>query len=100
NPAGFSSTGRADDVHDLKAWKLIQDAGMQGVMHGGAQMSGKHANFLINKRDASATDLEDLGEAVRKKIRETFGIELEWEIMRVGDRLELDPTADVKEDQP
>ncbi|MEM8870691.1 MAG: UDP-N-acetylmuramate dehydrogenase [Pseudomonadota bacterium] len=97
NPAGFSSTGRADDVHDMKAWKLIQDAGMQGATVGGAQMSKKHANFLINKRDASATDLEDLGEAVRKKIREVFGIELEWEIMRVGDRLQPDPSADTKD---
>ncbi|MDG1068542.1 MAG: UDP-N-acetylmuramate dehydrogenase, partial [Sulfitobacter sp.] len=46
NPAGFSSTGRADDVHDLKAWKVIQDAGMKGATRGGAQMSPKHANFL------------------------------------------------------
>ena len=47
NPAGFSSTGQADDVHDLKAWKVIQDAGMKGATRGGAQMSPKHANFLI-----------------------------------------------------
>lgn len=85
NPAGFSSTGRADDVHDLKAWKLIQDAGMQGARRGGAQMSEMHANFLVNKSDASATDLEELGEAVRKKVSECFSIDLEWEIMRVGE---------------
>ena len=48
NPAGFSSTGRADDVHDLKAWKLIERAGMRGATLGGAQMSPMHANFLIN----------------------------------------------------
>lgn len=84
NPAGFSSTGRDDDVHDLKAWKLIDDAGMRGAVLGGAQMSEKHSNFLINKGDASATDLESLGELVRKKVFENSGIRLEWEIMRVG----------------
>ncbi|TDE41072.1 UDP-N-acetylmuramate dehydrogenase [Antarcticimicrobium sediminis] len=85
NPAGFSSTGRADDVHDLKAWKLIEDAGMRGARLGGAQMSEKHANFLINAEAASAADLEGLGEVVRKKVYETTGIQLEWEIMRVGE---------------
>ncbi|MXU65428.1 UDP-N-acetylmuramate dehydrogenase [Oceanomicrobium pacificus] len=84
NPAGFSSTGRADDVHDLKAWKLIEDAGLRGARLGGAQMSPKHANFLVNTGDASAADLENLGELVRKKVFETSGIELEWEIKRVG----------------
>ncbi|TDK43212.1 UDP-N-acetylmuramate dehydrogenase [Antarcticimicrobium luteum] len=85
NPAGFSSTGRADDVHDLKAWKVIQDAGMRGARQGGAQMSEKHANFLINTGGATAADLEGLGEAVRKKVYQTSGITLEWEIMRVGE---------------
>lgn len=84
NPAGFSSTGRADDVHDLKAWKLIEDAGMKGARLGAAQMSEKHANFLINTGGATAADLENLGELVRKKVLESFGILLEWEIMRVG----------------
>lgn len=84
NPAGFSSTGRADDVHDLKAWKLIEDAGLRGVRRGGAQMSPKHPNFLVNTGTASAADLENLGEDVRKKVLETSGITLEWEIMRVG----------------
>ncbi len=87
NPAGFSSTGRADDVHDLKAWKVIDDAGMRGATLGGAQMSEKHSNFLINTGDATAADLEGLGEEVRKKVYETSGITLEWEIMRVGDPL-------------
>ncbi|MBB94782.1 MAG: UDP-N-acetylenolpyruvoylglucosamine reductase [Rhodobacteraceae bacterium] len=85
NPAGFSSTGRADDVHDLKAWKLIDDAGLRGARRGGAQMSEKHSNFLINAGGASAADLEGLGEDVRKKVYEMSGIELKWEIMRVGD---------------
>lgn len=85
NPAGFSSTGRADDVHDLKAWKLIDDAGMRGARQGGAQMSEKHSNFLINAGGATAADLEGLGEEVRKKVYQTSGIELKWEIMRIGD---------------
>ncbi len=87
NPAGFSSTGRADDVHDLKAWKVIDDAGMRGATKGGAQMSPKHSNFMINTGTATAADLEGLGEEVRKKVYETSGITLEWEIMRVGDPL-------------
>ena len=86
NPAGFSSTGKADDVHDLKAWKVIQDAGMKGATRGGAQMSPKHANFLINTGDATAADLEGLGEEVRKKVYDSSGITLEWEIMRIGEK--------------
>ena len=85
NPAGFSSTGRADDVHDLKAWKVIDDAGMRGARIGGAQMSEKHSNFMINTGDATAADLENLGEEVRKKVFENSGIELQWEIKRIGE---------------
>lgn len=85
NPAGFSSTGRADDVHDLKAWKVIDDAGMRGARRGGAQMSEKHSNFLINTGDATAADLEGLGEDVRKKVYQSSGLTLEWEIMRIGE---------------
>lgn len=88
NPAGFSSTGKADDVHDLKAWKVIDDAGMRGASVGGAQMSEKHSNFMINTGGASAADLENLGEEVRKRVFQNSGITLEWEIMRVGE-----PTA-------
>lgn len=84
NPAGYSSTGRADDTHEMKAWKLIEDAGMRGARLGGAQMSEKHANFLINTGQASAADLEGLGEMVRKRVFQQAGIALEWEIMRVG----------------
>lgn len=87
NPAGFSSTGKADDVHDLKAWKVIDDAGMRGATIGGAQMSPKHSNFLINTGAATADDLETLGEDVRKKVYASSGIRLEWEIMRVGEKL-------------
>ena len=86
NPAGFSSTGAADDVHDLKAWKLIDDAGLRGARLGGAQMSEMHPNFLINADGATADDLESLGEKVRNKVFEKSGIRLEWEIKRVGNK--------------
>ena len=89
NPAGFSSTGRADDTHELKAWKVIDDAGMRGARRGGAQMSEKHSNFLINTGGATAADLEGLGEEVRKRVFQQSGLTLEWEIMRVGE-----PAAD------
>ncbi|MBL8562766.1 MAG: UDP-N-acetylmuramate dehydrogenase [Gemmobacter sp.] len=89
NPVGHSSTGRADDSHDLKAWKVIDDAGMRGARLGGAQMSQMHSNFLINAGGATAADLENLGEEVRKRVFQTSGITLEWEIMRVGE-----PTAE------
>ncbi|EAQ02938.1 UDP-N-acetylenolpyruvoylglucosamine reductase/dehydrogenase [Pseudooceanicola batsensis HTCC2597] len=85
NPAGFSSTGQADDVHDLKAWKLIDDAGMRGARHGGAQMSEKHPNFLLNAAGATAAELEELGEDVRKRVFQSSGLTLEWEIMRIGE---------------
>ncbi|MEM8979294.1 MAG: UDP-N-acetylmuramate dehydrogenase [Pseudomonadota bacterium] len=85
NPAGFSSTGKADDVHDLKAWKLIDDAGLRGFAIGDAQMSEKHSNFMINRGQATAADLEALGEHVRKTVYENTGLTLEWEIMRVGE---------------
>ncbi|MEM6477692.1 MAG: UDP-N-acetylmuramate dehydrogenase [Pseudomonadota bacterium] len=85
NPAGFSSTGRADDSHELKAWSVIDAAGLRGARRGGAQMSEKHPNFLINTGGATAADLEGLGEEVRKKVYENSGISLEWEVVRVGE---------------
>ncbi|TYB80932.1 UDP-N-acetylmuramate dehydrogenase [Maritimibacter fusiformis] len=85
NPAGYSSTGRADDCHELKAWKVIEDAGMRGATLGGAQMNPKHPNFLTNTGDATAAELEALGELVRKKVYDSSGLTLEWEIMRVGE---------------
>ena len=85
NPAGFSSTGQADDTHELKAWKVIEDAGLRGYRHGGAAMNAKHPNFLTNVDGATATELEELGELVRKRVYDHSGITLEWEIMRVGD---------------
>ena len=85
NPVGYSSTGRADDRHDLKAWAVIDGAGMRGAKVGGAQMSELHSNFMINTGGATATDLEVLGELVRKRVFDQTGITLEWEILRVGD---------------
>jgi UDP-N-acetylmuramate dehydrogenase len=68
----------------LKAWKLIDEAGCRGLRIGGAQVSEKHCNFLINDGDATAADLEALGEEVRRRVMETSGIELQWEIRRIG----------------
>ncbi|NIY78323.1 UDP-N-acetylmuramate dehydrogenase [Celeribacter sp. HF31] len=85
NPAGFSSTGKADDVHDLKAWKVIDDAGLRGFSIGGAQMSEMHSNFMINMGEATAHDLELLGETVRKKVFQNAGLALQWEIKRIGE---------------
>ena len=93
NPAGFSSTGAADDVHDLKAWKVIDDAGLRGATRGGAQMSPKHPNFLINTGGATAADLEGLGEEVRKKVYDSSGLRLEWEIRCIGEFLN-DPVSE------
>ena len=87
NPLGRSSTGAADETHELKAWKVIDDAGMRGARVGGAQMSPMHSNFMINTGGATAADLETLGEKVRKKVFQSSGITLQWEIMRVGEYL-------------
>lgn len=85
NPAGYSSTGQADDTHDLKAWALIDAAGLRGHSWGGAQMSEKHPNFLINTGGATAAELEALGELVRRRVLEESGHELQWEVIRIGD---------------
>jgi UDP-N-acetylmuramate dehydrogenase len=71
-----------------KAWELIDRAGCRGLRRGGAQVSEKHANFLINTGEATASDLEGLGEEVRRRVFETSGISLEWEIKRIGRPLE------------
>jgi UDP-N-acetylmuramate dehydrogenase len=72
NPDGYS------------AWKLIDEAGFRGFKMGGASMSEKHCNFMINDGTATASDLEGLGEYIRKKIHFTTGILLEWEVKRIG----------------
>lgn len=72
NPAGHS------------AWKLIDAAGCRGLRIGGAQVSEMHCNFLINTGDATAADIENLGEEVRRRVMEQTGVELQWEIKRIG----------------
>jgi len=67
-----------------KAWQLLDQAGCRGLMHGAAQVSEKHCNFLINTGEATAADIEGLGEEVRARVKQKFGIPLEWEIKRVG----------------
>lgn len=67
-----------------KAWELIDKAGCRGLMRGGAQVSPKHTNFLINTGDATAADLEELGEEVRARVKAMSGVELRWEIRRLG----------------
>ncbi len=67
-----------------KAWELVDRAGCRGLILGGAQVSEKHANFLINTGSATSGEIEALGEEVRRRVREACGVELEWEIQRVG----------------
>jgi len=67
-----------------KAWELVDRAGCRGLMVGGAQVSEKHTNFLINIGTATSADIENLGEEVRRRVAETTGVTLEWEIKRVG----------------
>ena len=71
-------------VSKYKAWELIDKAGFRGYVFGGAKISEKHANFLVNTSNATAEDLEGLGELVRAKVKEKFNINLEWEIKRIG----------------
>jgi UDP-N-acetylmuramate dehydrogenase len=72
NPPGHSS------------WKLIDEAGLRGFKVGGAKVSEKHCNFLINEGDATGTDIETLGETIRKRVFEKSGVKLDWEIKRLG----------------
>ncbi|MEM6780936.1 MAG: UDP-N-acetylenolpyruvoylglucosamine reductase, partial [Pseudomonadota bacterium] len=78
---------QAGQKEDTKVWQLIDQVGGRGLMIGGAQMSEKHCNFMINTGDATATDIESLGEEVRKRVLETFGLTLRWEIKRIGQEL-------------
>lgn len=78
---------------DLKAWELIDKAGCRGLAIGAAKISEKHCNFMLNTGGATADELERLGELVRQKVRESSNQELEWEIIRVGDRKELQESA-------
>ena len=81
-----SKTGGSTFKNPLpkKAWQVIDTAGCRGLTMGGAQVSEKHCNFLLNLGSATSADIENLGEEVRRRVREDCGIELEWEIQRVG----------------
>ena len=68
------------------AWKLVDEAGCRGLRVGGAMVSEKHCNFLINDNEATAADIETLGETVRARVKASSGIDLEWEIIRIGER--------------
>lgn len=76
------STFKNPDGH--KAWQLVDSAGCRGLRIGGAVMSNKHCNFMINDGEATAADLENLGEEVRRRVKAHSGITLEWEIRRIG----------------
>lgn len=76
------STFKNPDGH--KAWQLVDAAGCRGLAVGGAQVSEKHTNFLINTGDATSADIEALGEEVRRRVKDNSGVELQWEIQRVG----------------
>jgi UDP-N-acetylmuramate dehydrogenase len=67
-----------------KAWELVDQAGCRGLQLGGAQVSEKHTNFLINTGEATSSEIEALGEEVRRRVKAKSGVELEWEIQRVG----------------
>lgn len=77
------STFKNPDGHS--SWKLIDAAGCRGLRVGGAQMSEQHCNFMINADGASAADLEALGETVRARVLETQGVQLHWEVRRIGE---------------
>jgi UDP-N-acetylmuramate dehydrogenase len=76
------STFKNPDGH--KAWQLVDDAGCRGLQIGGAQVSEKHTNFLINTGAATSADIEALGEEVRRRVKAKSGVDLQWEIQRVG----------------
>jgi UDP-N-acetylmuramate dehydrogenase len=69
-----------------QAWRLIDEAGCRGLARGGAMVSEKHTNFLVNTGGATAADIEELGEEVRRRVHDRFGIQLQWEIRRIGQR--------------
>ena len=80
---GGSTFANPPDNH---AWKLIDEAGCRGLKIGGAQVSEKHCNFLLNLGDASAADIETLGEEVRARVKAKSGVDLRWEIRRIGEK--------------
>jgi len=87
NAGCYGSETKDKNPEGHSSWKLIDAAGCRGMRVGGAQMSEQHCNFMINADDATAADLEELGETVRTKVLETQGIQLNWEIRRIGERV-------------
>ena len=81
-----------------QAWRLIDEAGCRGLTRGGAMVSEKHTNFLINTGNATAAEIEGLGEEVRRRVQDRFGVLLEWEIRRIG--RPADGAAPVEERTP
>ena len=84
NPSATELT-KAGLPEDTKVWQLIDQVGGRGLQIGGAQMSEKHCNFMINTGNATAQDLEELGEEIRRRVAEKYGITLRWEIKRIGE---------------
>lgn len=85
NPKDVKGNVSPDGIDYSKAWQLIDLAGCRGLQIGEAQVSTKHCNFLLNVGAAKAADLELLGNTVREKVKETSGIDLQWEIIRMGE---------------
>lgn len=86
NPSA-AEVAQAGLPEGTKVWQLIDRAGCRGLMVGGAQMSELHCNFMINTGTATAADLENLGEEVRRRVYEDCGITLRWEVKRIGESL-------------
>lgn len=84
NPSA-AELSKAGLSEDIKVWQLIDNVGGRGLKIGGAQMSEKHCNFMINTGSASASDLEALGEEIRSRVADRYGITLRWEIRRIGE---------------
>ncbi len=94
NPAGYSSTWEDNDIHELKAWKLIDESGLRGARLGDAQVSTQHPNFLLNTGNATATQVEELGERVRREVLKQKSVVLDWEIIRLGELVPLKVKGD------
>ena len=82
----FRNPDSPDPLSAKKAWQLIDDAGCRGLQIGDAQVSPKHCNFLLNLAGATAQEIETLGDTVRDRVKATSGIDLVWEIVRIGER--------------
>ena len=89
----FANPDPPGTPNQRSSWKLIDEAGMRGARRGGAQVSELHCNFLLNVGEATAADIEGLGEDVRAAVKAKSGVELRWEIKRIG-RPPIDATAE------